>query len=155
MIFTFNRNRAKNNKDFSKKLIFTVYRNRAKKKKITKNFRKIYFHSVPPPPPPRLTSAQRQSVQRFCPRQVWQRAVELVLPELLEPGVPLVLEGLQLEVSVVEVRNVRTFDFHGNSAHELVLFVLDNVCPVRPPVTGPGKKLRIFKIGKLKIRQRK
>lgn len=64
-----------------------------------------------------------------------QPALEAVLPELGEPGVPQVGVGLQVQVVIVEPGHVRRLQLDGDPASRLPLVAISHIVPVGPAVT--------------------
>ena len=69
-----------------------------------------------------------------------QAALETILPELREPGVPGVGVQPQLQVVVVEGLDHLRLQLHGDSSFCLVLVTLDNLVAVRPSITAGARE---------------
>lgn len=63
-----------------------------------------------------------------------QVALELLLPKLREPGIALVVCGIEAEIVAVKVAHVRRVDANRNAAQGKFLVLVDDIEPVRPAV---------------------
>lgn len=68
-----------------------------------------------------------------------QSALEAMLPEFGEPGVPRVGVGLQLQVVMIEPGHVGRLQLYRDSAFGLLLVAVGHVVPVRPAVAANGE----------------
>lgn len=66
----------------------------------------------------------------------FESTVEAVLPELREPGVPVVILRTQLQVVVVKPLHVRGLELDGNPTSSFSDVTVCHVVPVCPPVAG-------------------
>lgn len=71
-----------------------------------------------------------------------QPALESVLPELREPGVPHIRVGLEVEVVAVEPGHVGRLELDGDAACCLLLIAVGHVVPVGPAVAAWWRQRR-------------
>lgn len=72
-------------------------------------------------------------------RVSWQAALEAVLPELSEPGVPGVGVQSQLQIVIVKGLDDLRLQLHGDSSLGLLLIALHHLIAVRPAVTARAR----------------
>lgn len=65
-----------------------------------------------------------------------QPALEAVLPELREPGVPHIGVGLEVEIIAVEPGHVGRLKLDGDATRRLLLVAVGHVVPVGPAVAA-------------------
>lgn len=71
-----------------------------------------------------------------------QPALEAVLPELGEPGVPQVGVGLQVQVIIIEPGHIGRLQLYSDSTSSFLLIAISHIVPVRPTITiGGGERL--------------
>lgn len=71
-----------------------------------------------------------------------QPALEAVLPELREPGVPRVGIWLQVEIIIIKPGHVRRLQLYCDSACCFLLVSISHIIPVSPAVTGQDEDKR-------------
>lgn len=71
-----------------------------------------------------------------------QPALEAVLPELWEPGIPQVGIGLQVQVIIIEPGHICRLKLYSDSTSCLLLVAISHIVPVSPTITGKEEKGR-------------